>query len=96
MLKEEPFDPLIFLERQLLLTVRLDEAGSILVYGVSALSSAKKKQVSWVVRTYAGLLRLQLKASRPELRPSVQKLMAQQGVENLPIAALLQKVQTLT
>ena len=56
MLKEEPFDPLMFLERQLLLTVRLDEDGSILVYGVSALSSAKKKQVSWVVRTYAGLL----------------------------------------
>lgn len=77
MLTQEPFDPLIFLERQLLLTVRLDESGNILVYGVSGLSPGKRRQVSWVVRTYAGLLRLQLKASKPELRPSVRKLMAQ-------------------
>lgn len=77
MLTQEPFDPLIFLERQLLLTVRLDESGNILVYGVSGLSPVKRRQVSWVVRTYAGLLRLQLKASKPELRPSVRKLMAQ-------------------
>jgi hypothetical protein len=78
MLKEEPFDPLKFLEHQLLLTVRLDEDGSrILVYGVSGLSPGKRKQVTWVVRTYAGLLRLQLKASKPELRPSVRKLLAQ-------------------
>ena len=83
--QEPPFDPLIFLERQLLLTVRLDEDGSrILVYGVSGLYPRKQRQVTWVVRTYAGLLRLQLNASKPELRPSVRKLMAQGkvGIKN--------------
>ena len=84
MLRQEPFDPLIFLERQLLLTVRMEETGTILVYGISKLHSNKQKQVSWTVRTYAGLLRLQLNASKPELRPSVQKLMAQGkvGIKN--------------
>ena len=81
MLRQEPFDPLLFLERQLKLTVRLDETGSILVHGVSCLSAEKQRQVRWVVRTYAGLLRLQLNASKPELRPSVRKLMAQGKVE---------------
>ncbi|MEF8942524.1 MAG: hypothetical protein V5B78_06975 [Desulfohalobiaceae bacterium] len=45
MLSQEPFDPLIILERQLKLTVRRDEAGSILVYGVSYLSAEKQRQV---------------------------------------------------
>jgi len=81
MLRQEPFDPLLFLERQLKLRVRLDETGSILVHGVSYLSAEKQRQVRWVVRTYAGLLRLQLNASKPELRPSVRKLMAQGKVE---------------
>lgn len=69
MLKEESFDPLIFLERQLQLTARLDQGGSILVCGVSGLSAEKKKQVSWVMRTYTSLLSLQLNASKPKLRP---------------------------
>jgi hypothetical protein len=81
MLKRVPFDPLKFLEHQLLLTVRLDEASTILVYGASSLAPRRQQQVTWIVRTHAGLLRLQLYAYRPELRPSVRKLMAQGKVE---------------
>lgn len=64
-----------------MLTVRLDEAGRILLYGMSGLHPRKKGQATWVVRTYEGLLRLQLDATKPELRPSVRKLMAQGKVE---------------
>ena len=71
------FDPLGFLERQLRLKVELARSGKILLYGLNGLSAQKRRQAFKVVHVYDKLLRMQLDAPKPELRPSVNKLLAQ-------------------
>jgi hypothetical protein len=71
------FDPLRFLEQQLLLSVVHGRDDRIYLQGISKLPPQKKKQAKWVLDTYEGLLRLQLDAPKKELRLSVQKLIAQ-------------------
>jgi hypothetical protein len=71
------FDPLRFLERQLRLQVTLGQDGKILLSGLNDLSAKRRQQAFKVVKVYDKLLRMQLDAPKPELRPSVNKLLAQ-------------------
>ena len=71
------FDPLRFLEVQLRLQVKLDQNGKILLYGLNDLSAKRRQQAFKVVKVYDKLLRMQLDAPTRELRPSVNKLLAQ-------------------
>jgi hypothetical protein len=71
------FDPLRFLEQQLLLSVVHGRDDRIYLKDISKLPPQKKKQAKWVLDTYEGLLRLQLDVPKKGLRPSVQKLLAQ-------------------
>ena len=78
MLRQEPFDPLKFLERILHLKVHYSKRGThIVLDGVAALPEEKQRQAWWVVRTYKRLLQIQLDAPKREMRPSVRKLLAQ-------------------
>lgn len=76
-LERRLFDPLRYLEHGLRLEVSLDKDGSILLKGISSLPAKKRRQAKKVLDTYEKLLRIQLDAPARELRPSVQKLMAQ-------------------
>jgi len=71
------FDPLRFLEVQLRLQVTLGQDGKILLSGLNELSVKRRQQAFRVVQVYDKLLRMQLDAPKPELRPSVNKLLAQ-------------------
>jgi hypothetical protein len=71
------FDPLRFLEHQLRLKVTLGQDGKIMLYGLNELSAKRRQQAFKVVKVYDKLLRMQLDAPKPELRPSVNKLLAQ-------------------
>jgi hypothetical protein len=71
------FDPLRFLEVQLRLQVTLGQNGKILLQGLNDLSAKRRQQAFNVVKVYDKLLRMQLDASTRELRPSVNKLLAQ-------------------
>ena len=71
------FDPLRFLEVQLRLQVKLAPNGKILLYGLNDLSAKRKQQAFKVIQVYDKLLRMQLDAPTRELRPSVNKLLAQ-------------------
>ncbi|MDZ7759149.1 MAG: hypothetical protein U5L00_02700 [Desulfovermiculus sp.] len=71
------FDPLRFLERQLRLKVELASNDKILLYGLNDLSAKRRQQAFRVAQVYDKLLRMQLDASTHELRPSVNKLLAQ-------------------
>jgi hypothetical protein len=71
------FDPLRFLEQQLRLQVKLAPNGKILLYGLNELSAKRRQQTFNVVKVYDKLLRMQLDAPTRELRPSVNKLLAQ-------------------
>jgi hypothetical protein len=71
------FDPLRFLEQQLRLQVKLAPNGKILLYGLNELSAKRRQQAFNVVKVYDKLLRMQLDAPTRELRPSVNKLLAQ-------------------
>ena len=71
------FDPLRFLEHQLLLDVYQGQDGGIYLQGIGSLPPRKRRQAKWVLDNYDGLLRLQLDAPKRELRPSVQKMLAQ-------------------
>ena len=71
------FDPLRYLEHQLLLKVHLAPNGRILLYGMSDLSAERRQQAMKVLEAYDKLLRMQLDAPATELRPSVNKLLAQ-------------------
>ncbi|MBS3779067.1 MAG: hypothetical protein KGY41_01590 [Desulfovermiculus sp.] len=51
--------------------------GKILLYGLSGLSAKRRQQAFNVVRVYDKLLRMQLDSPSRELRPSVNKLLAQ-------------------
>ena len=78
MLRQEPFDPLKFLERTLRLDVYYSKRGThIVLEGLAALPEEKQHQAWWVVRTYKKLLQVQLDAPKREMRPSVRKLLAQ-------------------
>jgi hypothetical protein len=77
MLKSNPFDPLNYLEKQLRLRVNLAEDGRVLVGGLSSLPGHRKKKAVWVVNNYKELLKMQLNAESPQMRPSVRKLLAQ-------------------
>jgi hypothetical protein len=77
MLRRDPFDPLHYLERTIRVKVRLREDGRIVLDGLHRLSQQNRRRAAWVLRTYDRLLRLQLDAPKPELRPSVRKLLAQ-------------------
>jgi len=65
------FDPLRFLEHQLRLQVTLGQNGKILLYSLNELSPKRRQQAFRVVQVYDNLLRMQLDAPKPELRPSV-------------------------
>jgi hypothetical protein len=71
------FDPLRFLEHQLRLEVTLGQNGKILLHGLNDLSPKRRQQAFNVVKVYDKLLRMQLDAPRREMRPSVNKLLAQ-------------------
>jgi hypothetical protein len=71
------FDPLRFLEKNLRLNVQLASNGKILLYGLNDLSAKRRQQAFNVVKVYDKLLRMQLDAPTRELRPSVNKLLAQ-------------------
>jgi hypothetical protein len=71
------FDPLRFLEVQLRLQVTLGRDGKILLHGLNDLSPKRRQQAFKVVKIYDKLLRMQLDAPTRELRPSVNKLLAQ-------------------
>ncbi|MFO7801705.1 MAG: hypothetical protein R6V55_05375 [Desulfovermiculus sp.] len=71
------FDPLRFLEVQLRLQVKLAPNGKIHLYGLNDLSAKRRQQAFKVVQVYDKLLRMQLDAPTRELRPSVNKLLAQ-------------------
>jgi len=71
------FDPLRFLEVQLRLQVTLGRDGKILLHGLNDLSPKRRQQAFNVVKVYDKLLRMQLDAPTRELRPSVNKLLAQ-------------------
>jgi len=71
------FDPLRFLEHQLRLQVKLAPNGKILLYGLNDLSAKRRQQAFNVVKVYDKLLRMQLDTPTRELRPSVNKLLAQ-------------------
>jgi len=71
------FDPLRFLEVQLRLQVSLGRDGKILLHGLNDLSPKRRQQAFNVVKVYDKLLRMQLDAPTRELRPSVNKLLAQ-------------------
>ena len=71
------FDPLRFLEVQLRLQVTLGQNGKILLHGLNDLSTKRRQQAFNVVKVYDKLLRMQLDAPTRELRPSVNKLLAQ-------------------
>ncbi|MDZ7761731.1 MAG: hypothetical protein U5L00_15920 [Desulfovermiculus sp.] len=71
------FDPLRFLERNLRLNVQLASNGKILLYGLNDLSAKRRQQAFNVLKVYDKLLRMQLDAPTRELRPSVNKLLAQ-------------------
>jgi hypothetical protein len=71
------FDPLRFLEVQLRLQVTLGQDGKILLSGLNDLSAKRRQQAFKVVKVYDKLLRMQLDVPARELRPSVNKLLAQ-------------------
>ena len=71
------FDPLRFLEHQLRLKVHLAPNGKILLYGMGDLSPKRRQQAMKVLKVYDRLLRMQLDAPKREMRPSVNKLLAQ-------------------
>jgi len=71
------FDPLRFLEVQLRLQVTVGQNGKIMLYGLNDLSAKRRQQAFKVVKVYDKLLRMQLDAPTSELRPSVNKLLAQ-------------------
>jgi hypothetical protein len=77
MLRRDPFDPLHYLERAIRVKVRLEKGGRIVLDGLGRLSQQNRRRAMWVLRTYEKLLRLQLDAPKPELRPSIRKLIAQ-------------------
>ena len=82
MLTRKPFDPLLFLERTLELKVYYSKHGThIVLDGIASLPENKKRQARQVVKLYPRVLELQLDAPKREMRPSVQKLMAQGKVE---------------
>jgi hypothetical protein len=71
------FDPLRFLEVQLRLQVTFGQNGKIMLYGLNDLSAKRRQQAFKVIKVYDKLLRMQLDAPTPQLRPSVNKLLAQ-------------------
>ena len=71
------FDPLRFLERNLRLNVQLVSTDKILLYGLNDLPAQKSQLAFKIVQVYDKLLHMQLDAPKPELRPSVNKLLAQ-------------------
>lgn len=71
------FDPMRFLEVQLRLQVTLGQNGKIMLHGLNDLSPKRRKQAFNVVKVYDKLLRMQLDTPTRELRPSVNKLLAQ-------------------
>jgi hypothetical protein len=56
--------------------VQLGQNGKILLYGLNVLSAKRQQQAFNVVKVYDKLLRMQLDAPKPELRPSVNELLA--------------------
>jgi hypothetical protein len=58
-MKRQLFDPLRFLENQLLLNVYQGQDGGIYLQGIGSLPPRKRKQAKWVLDRYHGLLLLQ-------------------------------------
>ena len=76
-----PFDPLLFLEGNLNLEVRLDTKGQITLDNLFNLPLDKRRQAQKVLGIYRKLLLMQLDAPKRSMRPSVRKLMAQGKIE---------------
>jgi hypothetical protein len=72
---EGPFDPLRYLEN-LRLETFLSKDNQIILKGISRIPARDKKKAIWVLTNYEELLKMQLNADKPELRPSVRKLLA--------------------
>ena len=71
-----PFDPLRYL-KELRLDVQLGKDSRIQLLGVNALPPQRRQKAFKVIEVYEKLLRMQLDSPTPEMRPSINKLLAQ-------------------